>query len=230
MSNDKFSFYKEHPKTCEADDFWGQVKRTVNGKPVSQDQIDMIVTAVVKGLALNDQDTLLDLCCGNGALSTLLFDHCRGGIGIDFSKHLIEIANKNFAKIGSRMFYLDDVVDACSSISEPERFTKAVCYGSFPYLEAGRAELLLSTLNIRYPKLSRVFIGNCPDKKLAADFFGDREYSENLLSDPSSAIGVWRTFDEFIALAATCGWQAEVRKMPSNYYAAHYRYDIILIK
>ena len=111
MTNDKFSFYKEHPKTCDADDFWGQVKRTVNGEPVSQEQIDMIIDAVVLGLELSEKDTLLDLCCGNGALSTLFFDRCQGGIGIDFSEYLVGIANDNFAKNGSREFFLGDVVD-----------------------------------------------------------------------------------------------------------------------
>lgn len=230
MTNDKFSFYKEHPKTCDADDFWGQVKRTVNGEPVSQEQIDMIIDAVVLGLELSEKDTLLDLCCGNGALSTLFFDRCQGGIGIDFSEYLVGIANDNFAKNGSREFFLGDVVDVSSSVAEPERYTKAVCYGSFPYLEIDRAELLLTTLHERYPKLSHVFIGNCPDKSLAAEFFGDREYSAELLLDPSSAIGVWRTVDEFVSLASACGWQVVIQKMPSDYYAAHYRYDVILKK
>jgi len=30
--------YKEYPKTLDPDDVWGQVRRTVNGKPVSEDQ------------------------------------------------------------------------------------------------------------------------------------------------------------------------------------------------
>ena len=41
--NTELTFYKEHPKTCDPEDFWGQVKRTVNGKPIPQAQIDMIV-------------------------------------------------------------------------------------------------------------------------------------------------------------------------------------------
>lgn len=79
MSQRKYAFYKEHPKTCARDDFWSQVKRTVNGKPVSQDQIEMIVDAVISGLSLGMDDRLLDLCCGNGALTRYFFARCSGG-------------------------------------------------------------------------------------------------------------------------------------------------------
>ena len=47
MSEEKFTFYKEHPKICSPDDFRGKFKRTANGTSVSQDQIDMIVAVVV---------------------------------------------------------------------------------------------------------------------------------------------------------------------------------------
>ena len=50
--------HKEYPKTCRPDDFWGQVKRTVHGKPVSQDQIDMIIYAIRNGLSLSHEDIL----------------------------------------------------------------------------------------------------------------------------------------------------------------------------
>ena len=109
------NFYKEHPKTCSPDDFWGQVKRTVNGTPVTQDQIDMIVDAVIKQLHLDLEDTLLDLCCGNGALSTLFFKYCKGGLGVDFSEYLISIANRNFALPPDQTYILQDAIAFCEN-------------------------------------------------------------------------------------------------------------------
>ena len=38
----ELSFYKEHPKTCDPEDFWGQVKRTVN------ERYEMIFKAVTR--------------------------------------------------------------------------------------------------------------------------------------------------------------------------------------
>jgi len=228
MNKKKFSFYKEFPKTCAPDDFWGQVKRTVNGVPVSQDQIDMIVNAVVVGLKLNKEDTLLDLCCGNGALSTLLFNFCKGGLGVDFSKHLISVAVENFIDSPAVNYELHDVVDFCKNSSELDKFSKVVCYGSFSYLEQESAEELLRLLKSNFPNLQRVFIGNCPDKELSSDFFTHKKVAHGIESDPDSPIGIWRTQDDFILLAKRCGWQASIHKMPREYYASHYRYDVVL--
>lgn len=228
MNKEKFSFYKDHPKTCEPDDFWGQVKRTVNGKPVSQEQIDMIVDAVFAGLELKRNDTLLDLCCGNGALSALLFRHCMGGLGVDFSEYLISIANQYFAAPPDQTYILRDVVEFCEHPITPGKFSKMVCYGSFPFIEHARAEVMLRLLNSNFPNLERIFIGNCPDRNLLAGFYVDRPFVPGTENDPDSPIGIWRTQEEFAALASNCGWRATFHKMPARYYAAHYRYDVIL--
>jgi SAM-dependent methyltransferase len=227
MKEEKFSFYKEYPKTCREDDFWGQVKRTIRGVPVSDDQIEMIVDAVVDGLQLQRDDNLLDLCCGNGALSTLMFEYCKTGYGVDFSEYLISIANKNFAS-HSQTFICQDVMNFCMSTPRPERFTKAVCYGSFAFLEQAGATEVLKLLRRRFTNVKRIFIGNCPDKKSLHDFFDGKDYTDGIEDDPDSPIGIWRTEAEFISLAERCGWRAEFRKMPTHYYAAHYRYDVVL--
>jgi ubiquinone/menaquinone biosynthesis C-methylase UbiE len=101
-------FYKEYPKTCDPNDFWGQVKRTVNGKPVSQDQIEMIVQVACNTLNLSKNDRLLDLCCGNGALTRYLFDACSGGLGVDFSEYLIGVARKHFIKSSYEDYLLEE--------------------------------------------------------------------------------------------------------------------------
>lgn len=53
-------------------DFWGQVKRTVNGTPVSQRQIELTVAMIKLVLETNGKDRLLDPRCGNGALDSLV--------------------------------------------------------------------------------------------------------------------------------------------------------------
>ena len=37
---DNSFMHKEFPKQFSKDDFWSQIKRTVDGKPVSEDDID----------------------------------------------------------------------------------------------------------------------------------------------------------------------------------------------
>lgn len=222
------SFYKLHPLTCARDDFWGQVKRTVNGKPVSEEQIRMIVDAGLKGLNLAPQDRLLDLCCGNGALSRYFFAACESGLGVDYSEPLIEVARENFEQAPDFVFQLADVVEYAQAEPAPERFTKALCYGSFQYLGADAATALLATLRERFSGLARLFIGNLPDRERMGLFYGDRESAPGIEHDPDSAIGVWRTEAEFAELARACGWSASFSRMPGGYYAAAYRYDALL--
>lgn len=222
------SFYKEHPKTCDPEDFWGQVKRTVNGKPVPQEQIDMIVDAVSDGLNLSTNDVLLDLCCGNGALTTYFFARCSGGLGVDFSEYLIEVARRHFVKRPQEDFILQDVVEFARTYPVAKQFTKAVCYGSLQYLPKDEAYKLLTLLRLRFTGLNTIFIGNIPDKKFARSFFGDR-YESGIEDTPAGAIGIWWTHEEFRALAEETGWLMDIRYMPKDFYWAHYRYDVILL-
>jgi len=222
------SFYKEHPKTCDPDDFWGQVKRTVNGKPIAQEQIDMIVDAVCRGLALSPDDTLLDLCCGNGALTTYFFEKCSGGVGVDFSEPLITVAHRHFVKRPQEKFILQDVVGFVNTYEAPERFTKALCYGSFMFLPKQTAYTLLKSLGLRFQCIKKLYIGNLPDKSKMSEFFADKEYTQGIENDPGAPIGIWRMENEFIDLAGKTGWHVELFRMPEQFYAAHYRFDAIL--
>lgn len=222
------NYYKEHPRRCAADDYWGQVRRTVNGRPVSQEQIGMIVAAIRAGLKLRENDVLLDLCCGNGALSVQIFEHCQGGVGVDFSEALIQVANDNFKRPDDDYLLVDDVVDFVTEEPEPNRFTKAMCYGSLQYLSAESTRVLLSRLRERFDNVTRVFIGNMPDRTKLDDFFYDHAYQPGVEDDNTSAIGLWWSPEDFADMARKVGWGASFSRMPEAYYAAAYRFDITL--
>lgn len=226
MSNEYF--YQEFPKTCAPDDFWGQVRRTVNGKPVGEEQIAMIVEAVCNGLELELSDLLIDLCCGNGALSTRIFARCAGGTGVDFSAVLIDVARHNFHQPGREVYLLEDVDRFVAQCGAPDRFTRALCYGSFQYLPGATAHSVLRGLRTRFTGLQRVFLGNLPDRERIGRFFGDVPVPDGVADDPGSPVGIWRSQAQFARLAQVTGWQVHFRQMPSDYYAAHYRYDAVL--
>ena len=92
-----------------------------------------MVAAIRTGLDLRAEDVVLDLACGNGALSARLFDSCAGLVGVDASEYLIEVAKANFELVPRYTFLLDDAAHYAESEPEPERFSKVLCYGSFSY-------------------------------------------------------------------------------------------------
>lgn len=221
-------FYKEHPKLCAPDDYWGQVKRTVAGQPVSEEQIQLIVDAVVAGLALGEDDVLLDLCCGNGALTTRIVDHCQRAVGVDFSAALIAVAERAFAN-PRQAYHLGEVLGWVRSQPSPDpQYTVGLCYGSFSYLPRRDAGALLGEVCDRFPHIRRVFIGNLPDRNRAADFFAGRASTPGEADRHDTQIGVWYTPDDFVRMGSAAGWDVEIRRMPDQFYGRAIRFDAVL--
>ena len=222
--------YKEYPKSLPPDDFWGQVRRTINGKPVSDAQIKLIVDSIVKNLDLAPQDGCLDLACGNGCLSSHLFNYCKSLFGIDASEYLINVAKRNFERPPEYMFETTDVSSYVLNEPQPERFNKVLCYGSFSYFSIDDAVLTLETLARRFTNVKKVLIGNLPDRNLVTHFYKNAQNVETEIDNHETQIGIWRNTDQFRELAHNTGWNIEISRMNKDFYAAHYRFDAILTR
>ncbi len=220
--------HKVYPKQFERDDFWSQIKRTVNGKPVSEEDIELIVSQIKDQLALDPGDHLLDLGCGNAALASRVFDRVGHYTGVDFSSYLLEIAAQYFTPDESVRYVEADAAEYVKRCDQPEDFDKVLCYGCMSYLSRDDLLGLICTLHDRFPGVSRVFFGNIPDRAKAAEFFAKREVVEYDLDDPRSPIGVWWDPDEFTAAASSGGFSAQVVRMPERFYGAAYRFDLLL--
>ncbi len=222
--------FKVYPKELGEKDYWGQVKRTVNGKPVSEDQIRLILNAIYANLELRlgGGDTLLDLGCGNGALSQLLFDRISAFLGVDYSEYLISVAKRDFEQLPDFRFEVADVLDHVIGESVPERFNKVLCYGCFSYFPL--AEELLSRLYQRFTNVTHVFLGNLPDRARIDQFYKGVSPDPAELVNHDSKIGIWRTAEDLVALAEKAGWRAQISYMPTTFYASHYRYDVTLVR
>jgi len=222
-------YYQELCKSRDAKDFWGQVARTVNGKSVGEDQIEMIVATVTKALALELSDVVLDLGCGNGALSNYFSKKIRALVGVDKSQYLIDVAKENFETPAQR-FYHDDALQFMKEFDEPEKITKILCYGAFSYFSEGAAEEILKLASSRYFSATTFFIGNLPDKARAQFFNPAYSPTAREVLDSTSAIGLWRSQEEFTRLAERTGWSVQFHQMPKTFFSSHYRYDAILTR
>jgi hypothetical protein len=222
------SLYERHARSCDPKDFEGQVMRVA----MDQHQRALMVEGIGRGLDIGPEDILLDLCCGNGAITDPVFARCRGGLGIDFTPYLIEVAKINFERPPSRLYRLADVLEHLETTDDAERFTKALCYGAFQCLMESKATGVLLALRSRFPNVRRVFLGNLPDLDRVEIFWpqyvGSEPWSLADLRRHDSPLGIWRTEEEVRKLTTSCGWHAEISRMPPGFYSAHYRFDATL--
>lgn len=228
MSEKVRRVYNDHARNAAPGDFWTQSARTIRGVPVGEDQIALIVEAVAGGLELAPDDTVIDLCCGNGALSDRLFDRARGGVGVDFAEQQIEIAQRAFAHSDKRRYVLDDVGHFVETTADAARFTKGLSYGAFSFLAESEVVDILRSLHERFVALERFYVGNLPDRDALHAFFYPGAYVPGIEDDHESPIGLWWTKEGFVQVAERAGWAADVRVMPPAFYAAHYRFDAVL--
>jgi SAM-dependent methyltransferase len=222
--------YDAHARSVAPDAYWKQVRRTVNGQPIAEEQILLIINAVLTGLSLAPSDVVLDLACGNGALSSYLFDKCAGLVGIDISPYLIEIAQKNFARSPKYRFCAEDAASYLMHERDTSVFTKALIYGAFQYFSRNDALTVLKRLKERFSGVQKVFIGNLPNRQCADQFFGELSPTEAELNDHEARIGVWYRPEEFEELAQAAGWRALCSYMPAEFDASRYRFDVTLVR
>jgi cyclopropane fatty-acyl-phospholipid synthase-like methyltransferase len=220
--------HDEFSRSKPRDDFLGQIRRTVNGHPVSEEQMELIENSLVLGLQLSKEDKILDLACGNGILSKRLFEKCSGLHGVDLSAFLISVAQEYFQNMPRYKFSQSDIVDFLRNDSECLEFNKVICYGSFSYLSEEAAKETLSLLYTKYPNVSRVYIGNLPDYDKRHLFFTRSAPREELLQVHTTTIGIWRSEEEFCALSSECGWKPTIRHIDESFYSSKYRYDVLL--
>jgi cyclopropane fatty-acyl-phospholipid synthase-like methyltransferase len=188
----------------------------------------MIVRAVKGGLGIQPDDALLDLACGNGVLSHLLFDSCVKYLGVDLSEYLISVAKKNFEELPNYQFSVHGAAEYVQQELHPETFSKVLCYGSFSYFSNDDAADVLKLLYEKFSNVHTIFIGNLPDRDSAEKFNKTRQPSAKELSDSNSQMGIWRTRNEFSKLAGDAGWKVQFSTMPAEFFASYYRYDAIL--
>lgn len=220
----EFFDYNERVKQFKRNDFWRQVRRTINGNPVDPQQIDLIITQISKYLRLSQKDVLVDLGCGNGALSNLLQSKCSKLYGIDRSQYLIDVANEYFA-CDSASFEIGDIRALDVDLLISNRVNKVLMYGVSSFMNDDELATCIRDLS-RLEEFS-MFIGNVRDIDCAHSFFKE-EVDMRTLLDTSSSMGMWRCRQWFFELSSQLGLSCSIHKMPYEFYAQEYYYDVLI--
>ncbi|MFG1500400.1 class I SAM-dependent methyltransferase [Halobacteriovorax sp. XZX-3] len=228
MTNLKYGAnrFKEFPKKFKEDDFWKQVSWTVNGDDISEQDILYITESAIKHLSLDSNSHLLDLGCGNSALSSRFIGKLGTYLGVDYSKYLISIARKYF-QYQNANFLVSNILDIFDKDINFTHFNKIFSYGVLSYLDDASVIKIFENISTKLINVDSIYIGNIPDISRAENFFYSKDDMDRMLHDTKSGIGAWRSVDFFSKSLSELGWMVEVILMPSDFFASHYRFDII---
>ena len=221
--------YNERPKLFKETDFWKQVRRTVNGEDVAPEQIDLIVAQVINCLQLSHSDLLLDVGCGNGALTSLFKPYVNSILGVDPSEYLIDIARKYFEfqnityTLGDNQLINDD--------SSCRAYNKILMYGVSSFLtDVDLSEFISILFSPSYmcsTPLKRLMIGNIRDIDKHPDFLRLNPTIDQDPLDITTSMGKWRSKDWFNSIALRLNLNIDFFKMPESFYASYIYYDVV---
>lgn len=190
--------------------------------------LDEIAAHIASLLELKEEDVLLDMCCGNGLLTSKLQKYCKRVVGVDFSETLVSQARKAYPGIKficADALKLDEV-----KFSQP--FTKINLYFSFQYFESfEQGKTVVDHLkNILVPG-GRILIGDVPDMAKFFHYYNSFSRIAGRVAQMlkgKNDMGKFWSEDEFRLIGKQLGLDVTKLKQPRHLPYAHYRMDVML--
>jgi cyclopropane fatty-acyl-phospholipid synthase-like methyltransferase len=230
--------WKKHwgvfPALTAKTDFLRQVGKTVSGKPISAEQFNQILLQLITGLKLKYSDTVLDLCCGNGLITSKIAELCREVVGVDYSEPLIDIAKK-YHKLSNVRYFLGSVLELPQEmINVFPIFTKVYMYEALQHFEDRQFSALLHVIKTVATDNSIVYFGSVPERKRIWSFYNTparrEDYHRRMAESGRDAIGTWWDREMIEAEASTEGFSVSFIEQHPSLHTAHYRFDVRLTR
>lgn len=181
-------------------------------------------------LQLAHSDRLLDVCCGNGTLSSLLASNCAQVLGVDISTGLIESAKNTYQSPNLRFVK----ANAMQLSGLGGSYHKINLYFSFQYFETYEAGLrVLAEMNSLLMPGGRIFIGDTPDQRRWFKYYNTPikwlRYTYQKMKGTEPMGKFWHP-REFESMAQSLGLTVEILPEPADLPYAWYRFDAVFHK
>lgn len=214
---------------------FGQVGKTVGGVAISEAQFGSLVDDVIRALDLQESDTVLDLCCGNGLITRELASRCRSVVGVDFSEPLISQALKHNSVENTEYIHLD--VRQLGTLQErfPGRFSKILMYEAMAFLSPNDLSQLFDDLSTLSCPNVRILLASILDAERRWNFFNTWQRKWNyvmniLLLGRDPGIGRWWSRRTIERIAKDAGLCCLFINQNDSLHTAHYRIDAVFCR
>lgn len=222
-------FWTTHAHATLAEPLQIQVLRTLDKQPVSEKEFQDILNVIDERMAINQNDVVLDLCCGNGLITTHLASRCKEIIGVDFARELsLQIDQVKYPNIS---VIIEDVRKVQF---EQETFDKIIIYAGIQYLSPKESIYFFESVIKWLKKGGLFFIGDVPNQNCLWDFSNSPErqaaYFDALKND-TPLIGTWFEPQWLKNLGIYVGFkEADILPQPASLPYSHYRFDALFVK
>lgn len=181
-------------------------------------------------LSLQQEHSLLDVCCGNGQLAVHLAPDVKQYFGLDFTLPLIEEAKQ--LPLQNAEFLWGDASKLITHVPSP--VDRILLHFSLQYFEDAkqRYELFNGLFQVSKPG-ARVLISDIPDASRWKAFYKSplqrlRYLKQKLMGNED--MGAWFKPAQLARYAQGFGFEVSILEQPSHLPYSHYRFDILLIK
>lgn len=230
MHNDDYwkHYWQQHVAQTSSEQPFHQVLRTLNKQAPEPKQFDALIAHLKALLQLDSQHVLLDLCCGNGLLTSALAKDCQHILGVDFCEQLITDMAK---RCPANVIGINADVNTVSF--KPESFDRVLFSAAIQHFSPTQTIALLSRLRHWLKPNGVLLITDIPDQQRIWNFFNSDEreanYFANELAD-TTIIGNWYDKQWLVKLAKFSGFSdAKVISQPDDFPYAHYRFDLLYL-
>ncbi len=224
-------YWKEHFDENAAkfrNSLFKQVDMTVNGKEADDIQVDLRVKKIIDNLSLKNSNILLDICCGNGLITSRLADYVSYIYAVDFSEGLINIANSINKKQNINYMTGNIVSLNYSKFKDANKICMPSC---FQYLLVDEAKVFMKNLSV----LNNIYayISNIPDKERIWNYYDTEEKKAFYFrreKEGKPHMGTWWDKKEVERIAIDNGFKCKFLDIDKSLNTSHYRFDILLNK
>ncbi len=223
-------FWHFFPGKFSDRDFLRQVGKTYKGKPIDETQFNLLVSHLYKNLDPAEDDRILDVCCGNGLLTSIISNTCKHVVGIDFSSALINIARRH-NRADNISYHRRDALAINEEILYGNKpFSKLYMYEALQHFREDQLPDLLSSIKKISIHPLRFYMASILDKDRIDNFYNtaglkaqyNREKNEKLL------LGTWWEKEQIKQVCAEHDLSCNFIAQPENLYTAHYRFDVLI--
>ena len=227
------NFWVSYPEKAGDTQYFKQVGKTVNGAPISQQQYDTLIHDIEALLALIEQDHVLDLCCGNGLITSEIAKKCHDVVGVDFSDVLIRRAQES--KPGPNIKYIQMDARKIRELGAEYHgyFTKVLWYEALAFFDKNDLYEILNALKTITTDDATILIGSVLDAERKWNFFNTLSRKFNyviniVLLGREVGLGKWWKHQEIREVGNQLGFNFELHYQDKTLHTAHYRMDIKL--